>query len=524
MPGWAPRGMKIYGGRSTFAVSEGVVCLQAMAGLRAMSNWCREPEKEMATDAQGHHKLLLRAREGESFDRWASDQPITVRRRQMLRTIFKRVAGLDVHKKTVVATRMRLTEDERVVSETKTFGTTTPDLLELHDWLLEWSSTHVAIESTGDFWKPVYNVLEGTFELLVVNAKHVKHVPGRKTDATDSEWLAELMMHGLLKASFIPPEPQRALRDMTRYRTTLVQERARVVNRVQKLLEGANIKLSSVATDIMGVSARAMLDEIVAGQADTTLLAELAKGRMRTKIPELEKALTGKVKAHHRFLLAKQLAHVDFLDEQIEEISAEIGRYMEGMGGPSRPGADAGGGEKPTEGEQPLPPLTWEEAVALLDTIPGVNRRAAEVILAEIGIDMSRFPTADHLASWAGLAPGNHESGGKRYSGRRTKGNHSLSSMMTEAAQAASRSKDTFLSARYHRLAARRGKKRAIGAVSHSMIVMIWHILTSRQPYRELGGNYFDERKKESKVNYYLRRLEQLTGAAVTLGFQPAPA
>jgi len=252
----------------------------------------------------------------------------------MLSVIFRLVAGLDVHKKTVVATRMRVTKDDRVEWETKTFDTTTPALLELLDWLLEWGITHVAMESTADFWKPVYNVLEGTFELLVVNAKHVKHVPGRKTDAKDSEWLAELMMHGLLKASFIPPEPQRALRDMTRYRTTLVQERARLVNRVQKLLEGANIKLSSVATDIMGVSARAMLNEIVAGQADTVQMAELAKGRMRNKIPELEKALTGRVRAHHRFLLAKQLAHVDFLDEQIEEIRPRSAGTWKGWMGP----------------------------------------------------------------------------------------------------------------------------------------------------------------------------------------------
>jgi transposase len=442
----------------------------------------------------------------------------------MLRIIYRQVAGLDVHKKTVVATRMRVTEENRTDSETKTFGTTTPDLLELHDWLLEWSSSQVAMESTGDYWKPVYNVLEGTFELLVVNAKHVKYVPGRKTDVTDSEWLAELMMHGLLKASFVPPEPQRALREMTRYRTTLVQERTRVVNRVQKLLEGANIKLSSVATDIMGVSARAMLEEIVAGQADTTLMADLAKGRMRNKIPELEKALTGKVKEYHRFLLAKQLAHIDFLDEQIEDISTEIGRQMEAMSGPTGSGADGGGEEGSLKGDEALPPLSWDEAVALLDTIPGVNRRTAEVILAEIGLDMSQFPTAKHLASWAGLAPGNHESGGKRYSGRRTKGNRPLSSILTEAAQAASRTQNTFLNARYHRLAARRGKKRAIGAIAHSMIISVWHILTYRQPYQELGGDYFDERKKESKINYLIRRLEKLTGGAVRIQIQPAAA
>jgi len=442
----------------------------------------------------------------------------------MLPIIYKRVAGLDVHKKTVVATRMRITEEDRAEWETKTFGTTTPELLELHDWLLEWPPSHIAMESTGDFWKPVYNVLEGTFELLVVNAKHVKHVPGRKTDAKDSEWLAELMMHGLLKASFVPPEPQRVVRDMTRYRTTLVQERARVVNRVQKLLEGANIKLSSVATDIMGVSARAMLVEIAAGQTDAALMADLACARMRNKIPELEKALTGRVKAHHRFLLAKQLAHIDFLDEQIEEISAEIGRQMEAMSGPARPGAGAGGGEESLEGQEAVPPLTWDEAVALLDTIPGVNQRTAEVILSEIGLDMSQFPTDKHLASWAGLAPGNNQSGGKRYSGRRTKGNRSLSSIMTEAAQAAARSKDSFLSARYHRLAARRGKKRAIGAIAHSMIVSVWHLLAYHQPYQELGGDYFDERKKETKINYLIRRLEKLTGGAVRVEIQSAAA
>jgi transposase len=429
----------------------------------------------------------------------------------MLRIIYRQVAGLDVHKKTVVATRMRVTEENRTDSETKTFGITTPDLLEMHDWLLEWSPSQVAMESTGDYWKPVYNVLEGTFELLVVNAKHVKYVPGRKTDVTDSEWLAELMMHGLLKASFVPPEPQRALREMTRYRTTLVQERTRVVNRVQKLLEGANIKLSSVATDIMGVSARAMLEEIVDGQADTTLMAEM------------EKALTGKVKEYHRCLLAKQLAHIDFLDEQIEDISTEIGRQMEAMSGPTGSGTDGGGEEGSLKGEETLPPLSWDEAVALLDTIPGVNQRTAEVIL-EIGLDMSQFPTDKHLASWAGLAPGNHESGGKRYSGRRTKGNRSLSSIMTEADQAASRSKNTFLNARYHRLAARRGKKRAIGAIAHSMIISVWHILTYRQPYQELGGDYFDERKKESKISYLIRRLEKLTGGAVRIQIQPAAA
>jgi transposase len=445
----------------------------------------------------------------------------------MMRIIYKRVAGLDVHKKTVVATRMRVTEEDQIEWETETFGTTTPDLLKLHDWLQEWDCTHMSMESTGDYWKPVFNILEDSFEVWLVNAQHVKHVSGRKTDVKDSEWLAELMLHGLLKPSFIPPPAQRALRELTRYRTRVVQERARVVNRVQKLLEGANIKLSSVVTNVMGVSARAMLAEIVAGQTDAALLAELARGRLRNKIPELEKALTGIVQPHHRFVLAQQLEHIDFLDEKIEALSAEIEQQLERMSWPDKPGdpgASTGEGELTPETDESELPLTWNEAVALLDTIPGVDRRIAEVILAEMGLDMSRFPTDAHLASWAGLAPGNHQSGGKRYSGRTTKGNASLSSAMVQAAWSASRTKDTFLKARYHRLAARRGKKRASVAVAHSMLVSIWHMLTYRQPYHELGGDYFDERKKESKVSYLVRRLEKLTGGSVSIELQSAAA
>ena len=445
----------------------------------------------------------------------------------MLPIIFKRIAGLDVHKKSVVATRMRVVTQEEVERETKTFGTTTPELLELHDWLHEWNLSHVAMESTGDYWKPVYNVLEDTFETWVVNARHVKNVPGRKTDVIDSKWVAQLMMHGLLRASFIPPKPQRALRELTRYRTKLVQERARVVNRLQKLLEGANIKLSSVVTDVMGVSARAMLAQIVAGQTDVEVMADLARGPMRSKIPQLEKALTGIVQPHHRFVLTQQLDHIDFLDDKIETISLEIERQLESMNWPEEP-AMPDAGEAIEEGtpvaDQSELPLTWNTAVALLDTIPGVNRRVAEVMLAEMGLDMSQFPTANHLASWAGLAPGNHQSGGKRYSGRTTKGNKSLATIMVLGAWSAVRTKDTFLKSRYHRLAARRGKKRAIVAVAHSMLVSAWHMLTYQQPYQELGGDYFDERKKEAKVSYLVRRLEKLTGGSVSLEFQPAAA
>jgi transposase len=445
----------------------------------------------------------------------------------MLQIIYKRIGGLDVHKKTVVATRMRIVTGDEVEQETKTFGTKTPELLELHDWLHGWDLTHVAMESTGDYWKPVYNILEDTFETWVVNARHVKNVPGRKTDVIDSKWVAQLMMHGLLRASFIPPKPQRALRELTRYRTKLVQERTRVVNRVQKLLEGANIKLSSVVTDVMGVSARAMLAEIMTGQTDAALMAELARGRMRSKIPELEKALTGIVQPHHRFLLARQLSHIDFLDEQIEEISAEIEQQLERMSWPDKPadpGVDTDGKEQMQVADDSELPLTWNSAVALLDTIPGVNRRIAEVMLAEMGLDMNQFPTANHLASWAGLSPGNNQSGGKRYSGRTTKGNKPLGSAMVQGAWSATRKKGTFLKARYHRLASRRGKKRAIVAVAHSMLVSAWHMLTYQQPYQELGGDYFDQRKKETKVSYLVRRLEKLTGGSVNIELQPAAA
>ena len=436
--------------------------------------------------------------------------------------IYHRVAGLDVHKKTVVATRRRITE-ARVEQETKTFGTTTPELLQLHDWLEEWSCELVAMESTGEYWKPVYNILEDSFEVLVVNSRHVKHVPGRKTDVKDAEWLAELMMYGLLKASFVPSKPQRALRDLTRYRKRLIQERTRVVNRVQKLLEGANIKLASVASDVMGVSARAMLAEIAGGQSDASQLADLARGRLRNKIPELEKALTGLVGDHHRFLLASQLEHIDFLDEQVANMEAEIARQVEGMPPLSKPPA-CGEDSPSSSDDKPENELTWEAAVELLDSIPGVNERTAQAILAEIGLDMSQFPTAKHLAAWAGLAPGNHQSGGKRYSGRTKKGSPIITSTMVQAAWSAVRVKEgSFLKSRYRRLAARRGKKRAIVAVAHSMLVSVWHMLTKRQPYQELGGDFFDQRRKETKVNYLTRQLEKLTGGLVRIELQPSP-
>jgi transposase len=429
--------------------------------------------------------------------------------------MYERVAGLDVHKKTVVACRMRVSAEDRVVWETMTFSTMTGELLKLNDWLNEWAVEQVALESTADYWKPVFNILEEDFEVILVNSHHVKKVPGRKTDADDAEWLAELMLHGLLRPSFIPAKPQRVLRELTRYRTTLVRERARVVNRVEKLLESTNIKLSSVVTDVMGVSAKAMLKELAAGATDPQTLAGLAKGRLRTKMKDLEAALVGTVDEHHRFLLAQQLGHIDFLDEQIDVLSQQISQQLAQMIPPSTDD-DASGSSETQSSEA----LSWSTAVELLDTIPGVDRRTAEIILAEIGLDMNQFPTADDLASWAGFAPGNHQSGGKRYSGRTTKGNRPIGAALNQAAWAASRTKDTYLKARYHRLAARRGKKRAIVALGRSILISIWHMLSRQQPYQDLGADYYNQRRKDTKVSYFTKQLSNL-GYVVTL--DPAP-
>jgi transposase len=420
-----------------------------------------------------------------------------------MRQVYKRCAGLDVHKKTVVACRVRITEQGDWEQEVRTFGTMTHELLQLVDWLLAWEVTHVALESTGEYWKPVYNLLEGNVTVLVVNAQHVKHVPGRKTDVQDAEWLAELLAHGLLKASFIPAKPQRDLRDLTRYRVTLVEERARVVNRVQKVLEHANIKLASVATDVLGVSGRRMLEALVADKTDAATMAELAKGRLRNKLALLQQALTGVVEAQHRFLIAQHLVHIDFLDEQITTVSDQIVQQIAAM--PTLPPTDASGGTADA-----LPPLTWQGAADILDTTPGVDQKAAYQILAEMGLNMGQFPTADHLAAWGGLAPGNRQSGGKRFAAHINDGNRQLRRIMVQCAWAAVRTKDTYLGSLYHRLAARRGKKRAIVAVAHSMLVSFYHMLSKRQPYQDLGGDYFDQRSKGVKVDWLLKQLGKL--------------
>ncbi len=402
-------------------------------------------------------------------------------------------AGIDVHKKTVVACLITPGASGAPTKETRTYGTMTADLLEMMDWLLDAGCTHVAMESTGVFWKAPYNLLEGALEVYIVNAAHIKTVPGRKTDVKDAEWIADLLRHGLLRPSFIPDRPQRELRELTRYRTSLLQERSAEVNRLQKTLEGANIKLAGVATDIMGKSGRDMLAALVAGRTDVAALAQLARGKMREKLPQLEKALRGQFAAHQRFLVAQQLAHIDGLDDIIERVSAEIAERV-----------------------QP-----FEEAIEQVDTVTGIGRRTAEVLVAEVGTDLVRFPTPRHLASWAGLCPGNNESAGKRHGGKTRKGSPWLRAALVEAAKAAGRSKKTYLGAQYRRLKARRGAKRAAVAVAHSILVIVYHILTRHEPYHDLGVTYFDERDRQAVERRLVKRLQGL-GYAVSL--QPLTA
>jgi transposase len=412
-----------------------------------------------------------------------------------METIYERCCGLDIHKKTVGVCLIVCESRGKPNKEIRTFGTMTEDLLELSDWLTANRVTHVAMESTGVYWKPIWNLLEGDFELLLVNAQHIKAVPGRKTDVKDCEWIADLLHHGLLKGSFVPDRPQRELRELTRYRTSLVRERTSEVNRLHKTLEGANIKLASVATNIMGSSGRQMLEQLVEGSTDAKSLARLAKGRLREKMPELERALEGHFGAHQCFLVARQLAHIDFLDESIEQVSAEIRERM-------RP---------------------FEQELSRLETVPGLGRRTAEVLVAEIGVEMARFPTPKHLASWAGMCPGNNESAGKRKSGRTRKGSPWLRSALVEAAHAAGRTKETYLSAQYHRLAARRGNKKAAVAVGHTILVIVYHLLKRGDTYRDLGPIYFDEHDRQAVERRLTHRLQRL-GYKVTLDPLPAAA
>ncbi len=408
-----------------------------------------------------------------------------------MQVVYERCAGLDVHKKSVVACRVVPDETGHWTHTIRTFGTMTTDLLGLADWLRAGEVTHVAMESTGVYWRPIFNILESEFTVMVVNAQHIKQVPGRKTDVKDAQWIAELLQNGLLKPSFIPVVAQRDLRELTRYRRHLIQEHTQEANRVHKLLEDANIKLGNVATDILGVSGRTMLEALIEGNTDSEGLAQLAKGRLRLKLESLEQALTGHLRDSHRFLLRMLLDHLDELAERISALNAEIDRLMD----------------------------TFDPTGQLrerLDAIPGVGKRTIEEVIAEIGTDMARFPSANHLASWAGLAPGKNESAGRNRSARAPKGNRYVCAALVEAAQAAGHSRNTYLGAQFGRLAGRRGKKRAAVAVAHSILIIMYHMIRDQTAYLERGGDYFDQRRGPAMQKHLVKRLERL-GFKVTL-------
>jgi transposase len=405
-----------------------------------------------------------------------------------MEVMFARCCGMDVHAKTVVACLRTPGEGGARRSEVRTFGTTTAELLALSAWLTEAGCTHVAMESTGVYWKPVYNVLEGALEILLVNPRHMKAVPGRKTDVKDCQWIAQLLEHGLLRASFIPPRPIRELRELTRYRKTLIQERARQSNRLHKVLESGNIKLGSVASEVLGVSGREMVKALIAGERDGAVLAAMAKGKLRRKREQLGAALTGRFTEHHGFLLQHIMAHVEYLDGAIADCDYRIEEHTRPMAG----------------------------TIAQLATMTGVSRRSAECILAEVGTDMRQFASAKHLASWACICPGNNESAGKRRSGRTRSGNAWLRAILVECAWAAARSKGTYLAAQYARLARRRGGKKATVAVAHTMLVAVYHMLRDGTLYEELGPAHFDGLARQRLTRYHVRRLEEL-GHKVTI-------
>ena len=421
--------------------------------------------------------------------------------------------GLDVHKKIVVACSLIQTAPRKLERTVRSFGTTTSELLALNDWLSTQNVTQVAMESTGEYWKPIYNILEFNFEVMVVNAQHLKNVPGRKTDVKDAEWIADLLRHGLLKGSFIPPLVQRDLRDLTRQRITLVRERARVVNRLQKVLEWANIKLASVVTDITGVSARRMLQAIVDGQTDVENLAELAKGRLRTKLPQLEEALLGKVREHHRFLIQQHLNHLEFLEAQIIQFNQHIEQSIDAHDDPENQNKSELDLNSPDSAES-VSTLSWNQAVSLADTIPGVAQNTAELLVAEIGTDMSRFPTSSHLAKWARLCPGNHESAGKRLSGRTGRSNPWLRTSLVQAANAAVRCRNSYLRVVYRRLAGRRGRKKALIAVAHRILIALYHMFKKCEPYRDLGVDYLSNQSQQQNS------VQRLYSQARQLGYQ----
>jgi len=410
-----------------------------------------------------------------------------------MQTIVERGCGLDVHQATVVACLLIVRKNGTVHKQVRSFGTTTRELVSLREWLLAEGCTHAAMESTGVYWKPVYAVLEGALEIVVANAYHVKNVPGRKTDVKDAEWLADLLGHGLLRSSFVPPKPIRELRDLTRYRRKLVEAQTAERNRLLKVLESANIKLASVATDVFGVSGRLMLRALIEGVATPEEMSELAKGTLRRKIARLQPALEGNLEPHHRFLLKLQLQPVEAAERDLATLQERI--------------------------QQKLEPYAAQSA--LLDEIPGVDRGLAAVIIAELGVDMTVFQSVSHLASWAGVCPGNNESAGKRRNSRVTKGNLYLKSALIEAANAAARAKGTYLRDKFYRLKARRGYKRAALAIAHKILVAVHHMLLQNVSYKDLGDLYLDKLNKHHLTRNLVHRLERL-GFEVTLHLKAA--
>lgn len=404
-----------------------------------------------------------------------------------MRRLIDRCAGIDVGQALLVVC-VRVVNKRKLTQETRSFGATTPDLVALRDWLATLGVTHVAMESTGVYWKAPYYMLEDDFEVLLVNATHLKHVPGRKTDVIDAEWIAEVLSCGLLRPSFVPPRPFRELRDLTRYRKALIRARTGEINRLHKVLEDAGVKLATVATDVMGVSGREMMRALIDGVADPELLADLAKARLRTKLPELRRALTARFREHHAFLLARMLAHIEALEQDIDVLSERIAELIE----------------------------PWRGHVMILDSITGVGLRAAEVILAEIGPDMTRFPTAGHLASWAGRCPGQRESAGKRGSAKPRKGSPWLADVLTECAWAAVKTNGTYLSAYYRQVMRRQGKQKAIMAVTHKILVIAWNLLSTGALYDDPGADAVRKTTDGQQRRRAIRQLEAL-GLTVTV-------
>lgn len=394
-----------------------------------------------------------------------------------MEVIIERACGLDVHKETVTACVM----GDGIKKGIRTFSTMTNDLLGLKEWLKEHKVTHVAMESTGIYWKPVFNILEDSFELLLVNARHIKNVPGRKTDVQDSEWLCKLLRNGLVKGSFVPPRDIRELRDLTRYKRKLVQAIAAEKNRVQKILEDANIKLSSVVSDTFGVSGSQIVEELMKGELTIEEMADLAKGKLKQKKPYLKEALVGNFSQHHQFMIKASLEHIKAMEKIIEGLNENIDEKLK----------------------------AYQEQYELLQTIPGVKEEGAASIIAEIGIDMERFPSAEHLSSWAGMSPGNNESAGKKKPSRTTYGNKCLKSTLTECGWGASRTKKTYLSEKYHSLVGRRGKKRALVAVGHKILVIAYHILKEKVGYKELATEHL-KKKGQKVIRHHIKRLESL--------------